>query len=163
MVCGGSLPQRFANGGICVRFYRVKAKNSVDDGRGAADPARPKLCLAFGAPAAYNAPMTRPTRSRAELLNLLRAHEAELRARGVETITLFGSMAREEATSGSDVDLAIRPGAGFSAGGFDHFGRLDALRDRLSALLGCEVDLVEEMAVRPQLARVIEQEGVRAF
>lgn len=107
--------------------------------------------------------MTRPTRSRAELLNLLRAHEAELRARGVEAMTLFGSMAREEATGGSDVDLAIRPGAGFSAGGFDHFGRLDALRDRLSALLGCDVDLVEETAVRPRLARVIEQEGVRAF
>ena len=85
--------------------------------------------------------MTRPTRSRAELLNLLRAHEAELRARGVETMTLFGSMAREEATGGSDVDLAIRPGAGFCAGGFDHFGRLDALRDCLIALLGCEVDL----------------------
>ena len=107
--------------------------------------------------------MTRPTRSRAELLNLLRAHEAELRARGVETMTLFGSMARGDATGGLDVDLAIRPGAGFSKGGFDHFGRLDALRDRLSALLGCDVDLVEETAVRPRLARVIAQEGVRAF
>jgi predicted nucleotidyltransferase len=141
----------------------VKAKELGCDGRGSGDPARSKLCLAFGAPEAYNEPMTRPTRSRAELLNLLRAHEAELRARGVETMTLFGSMAREEATGGSDVDLAIRPGAGFSAGGFDHFGRLDALRDRLSALLGCDVDLVEETAVRPRLARVIEQEGVRAF
>ena len=107
--------------------------------------------------------MTRSTRSCAELLNLLRAHEAELRARGVETMSLFGSMAREEATAGSDVDLAIRPGVGFSAGGFDHFDRLGALRDRLSALLGCEVDLVEETAARPRLARVIEQEGVRVF
>jgi predicted nucleotidyltransferase len=107
--------------------------------------------------------MTQPTRSRAELLNLLRTHEAELRAHGVETMTLFGSMAREDAAGGSDVDLAIRPAADFSTGGFDHFGRLDALRDRLSALLGCDVDLVEEMAVRPRLRQVIEQEGVRAF
>jgi predicted nucleotidyltransferase len=107
--------------------------------------------------------MTRPTRSRAELLNLLRAHEAELRARGVETMTLFGSMAREDATGGSDVDLAIRPGPGFSGGGFDHFFRLDALRDRLTALLDCDVDLVEETAVRLRLRQVIEQEGVRAF
>jgi predicted nucleotidyltransferase len=37
------------------------------------------------------------------------------------------------------------------------------LRDRLSDLLGCDVDLVEETAVRPRLARVIEREGVRAF
>jgi hypothetical protein len=121
------------------------------------------ICLAFGGPKAYKEQMNRPTRSRAELLNLLRTHEAELRARGVETMTMFGSMARDEATNGSDVDLAIRPGAGFSTGGFDHFGRLDALRDRLSALLGCDVDLVEEMAVRPRLRQVIEREGVRAF
>jgi len=107
--------------------------------------------------------MTRPTHSRAELLNLLRTHESELRASGVEAIMLFGSMAREEATSGSDVDLAIRPGTGFSAGGFDHFGRLDALRNHLSTLLGCDVDLVEEATVRPQLRELIEQEGVRAF
>ncbi len=120
-------------------------------------------CPAFGYPAAYNDLMTRPIRSRAEVLNLLRTHESELRANGVEAITLFGSMAREEANSGSDVDLAIRPGAGFSAGGFDHLGRLEALRDRLSTLLGCDVDLVEEMAVRLRLREVIEREGVRAF
>jgi predicted nucleotidyltransferase len=108
--------------------------------------------------------MTDPQRSRAELLAILRAHEAELRTRGVEAITLFGSLARGEATDASDVDLAIRPSAGFSSGGFDHFGRLEALRERLAVLLGCDVDLVEEPAVRPRLRRVvITQEGVRAF
>ncbi|HUB15675.1 MAG TPA: nucleotidyltransferase domain-containing protein [Acetobacteraceae bacterium] len=107
--------------------------------------------------------MSGPTRSRSELLAVLRAHEPELRARGVETLTLFGSMARGDATGASDVDLAVRPGVGFSAGGFDHFGRLDALRSRLSALLGCDVDLVEETAARASLRQVIEREGVRAF
>jgi predicted nucleotidyltransferase len=107
--------------------------------------------------------MTGDRRSRTELLELLRTHEAELRAGGVETITLFGSMARDEGTGGSDVDLAVRAGPEFSAGGFDHFGRLDALRDRLSVLLDCAVDLVEEAAVRPRLRQVIAQEGVRAF
>ena len=107
--------------------------------------------------------MTRPRRSRSELLEVLRAHEEELRARGVETLTLFGSLARGEATDASDVDLAVRPGVGFSDGGFDHFGRLDALRARLSALLGCDVDLVEETAARARLRQVIEREGVRAF
>jgi hypothetical protein len=106
--------------------------------------------------------MTDYSRS-AELLAVLRAHEAELRAQGVETITLFGSLARGDATGASDVDLAIRPGVGFSCGGFDHFGRLEALRERLAALLGCDVDLVEEPAVRPRLRAVIAQEGVRAF
>jgi predicted nucleotidyltransferase len=76
---------------------------------------------------------------------VLGAHEAEFRARGVETLTLFGSIARGDATGASDVDLAVRPGVGFSAGGFDHFGRL-------SGLLGCDVDLVEETAARASAA-----------
>ena len=105
--------------------------------------------------------MTDHPRSRAALLAILRSHEAEFRAQGVETITLFGSLARDDATDASDVDLAIRPGAGFSSGGFDHFGRLEDLRGRLAALLGCEVDLVEEPAVRPRLRAVIAR-GRRA-
>lgn len=97
------------------------------------------------------------------MLAVLRAHEGELRARGVESLALFGSLARGEVTDASDVDVAVRPGVGFSAGGFDHFGRLEALRDRLSALLGCDVDLVEETAARARLRQVIERDGVRAF
>lgn len=102
-------------------------------------------------------------RSRGELLAVLRSHEADLRARGVGTLALFGSAARDEATSASDVDLAFRPSAGFSSGGFDHFGRLEALREHLAELLGCDVDLVEEPVVRPRLQRIIAEENVRAF
>jgi len=101
--------------------------------------------------------------SRSELLALLQAHQSELRARGVESIILFGSVARGDAESGSDVDLAIRAGAGFSAGGFDHFGQLEALRERLAALLRQNVDLVEEQALRPRLQEVIRRDGIRAF
>ena len=101
--------------------------------------------------------------SRLDFLALLQAHQSELRAEGVEAITLFGSVARGDAVTGSDVDLAIRAGVSFSAGGFDHFGRLEALRERLVALLGRNVDLVEESALRPRLQEVIRREGVRAF
>jgi len=101
--------------------------------------------------------------SRSEILTRLRLHEAELRATGVEALILFGSMARGDFTKGSDVDLAVRSGPGFSRGGFDHFGRMDALRERLSGWLECDVDLVEETAVRRRLRQVIEQEGVRAI
>lgn len=86
-----------------------------------------------------------------------------MRARGVEALIVFGSIARGEATEGSDVDLAMRPGPNFLSGRFDHFGKLDALRDRLATLLGCTVDLVEETAVQPRLRQVIEQAGLRAF
>lgn len=107
--------------------------------------------------------MTGPTRSCLVLVSVLRAHEAELRAHGVESLTLFESIVRGEATGTSDVDLAVPRGVGFSAGGFDHFGRPDALRDRLSALLGCDGDLVEETPARARPRQVIEREGVRAF
>ena len=107
--------------------------------------------------------MTDGSPSRSDLLTLLRAHQSELQADGVEAITLFGSVARGDAAIGSDVDLAIQAGAGFSAGGFDHFGRLEALRGRLAALLTRNVDLVEMSALRPRLREVIRREGVRAF
>ena len=112
---------------------------------------------------AYIGSMVARPRSLSELLAVLRSHEIELRSRGVEAVTLFGSVARGEETSSSDVDLAIRAKADFSSGGYDHFGRLEALRERLAELLGCEVDLVEEPAVRPQLRQLIAEEGVRAF
>ena len=72
--------------------------------------------------------MIGPTRSRSALRTILRAHEVELRARGVASLTLFGSIGRGDATRASDVDLAVIPGAGISAGGFDCFGQLDAVR-----------------------------------
>ena len=107
--------------------------------------------------------MTGDVPSRSDLLALLQAHQAELRAEGVEAITLFGSVARGDAVGASDVDLVIRAGHGFSNGGFDHFGRLEALRERLVKLLGRNVDLVEEAAMRPRLREIIQREGVRAF
>jgi predicted nucleotidyltransferase len=94
--------------------------------------------------------MTNHFRSCVELLAVLRAHEAELRAQGAETITVFGSLAHGEATDASDVGLAIRPSAELSSGG-SIFARLEDLRERLAALLECEVDLVEEPAVHPRL------------
>ena len=46
---------------------------------------------------------------RDETLTLLRAHKAVLVQRfGVADIALFGSTVRDEATSGSDVDILVR-------------------------------------------------------
>ena len=94
---------------------------------------------------------------RSELLSLLRSHEAELRARGVETITLFGSLARDEATNSSDVDLAFRPGGGFSAGGFDHFKErfIDALKIAVAVYRDADIDIdIKGVLLRPSRAPV---------
>jgi uncharacterized protein len=44
---------------------------------------------------------------RERVIRTIRAHAAEIRARGVTRLRLFGSMARGEAGPGSDVDLLI--------------------------------------------------------
>ena len=43
--------------------------------------------------------------NRDEAINRLKGHEAELKRLGVEHLYLFGSIARGDATDGSDVDL----------------------------------------------------------
>lgn len=46
--------------------------------------------------------------NRDQAIAVLRAHEPELRAAGVELLSVFGSVARGEATGGSDVDVVVR-------------------------------------------------------
>ena len=94
---------------------------------------------------------------------ILREHEAELRAAGVERLSIFGSVARGEAKSGSDVDVVIRLTPEASRGGFAYFGRLDDLSRRLEEILGCSVDLIAEPVRRERLRENIEREATLAF
>jgi predicted nucleotidyltransferase len=60
---------------------------------------------------------------RAEALRIIASHEAELRARGVRSLSIFGSVARDQARPDSDVDLLVemdRPVAYFEL--FDGIG-----------------------------------------
>lgn len=70
------------------------------------------------------------------VLKILKQKNAELTKRfGVKSLFLFGSVARDETTSSSDVDLLVefnRP--------VGYFG-LFALHEYLEKLLGCPVDL----------------------
>lgn len=73
---------------------------------------------------------------------------------GVTQLALFGSTARNEATSKSDVDVLVAfDGPATSR---RYFGVQFYLED----LLGCPVDLVTEKALRPELRPYIEQERV---
>jgi hypothetical protein len=45
---------------------------------------------------------------KADVIATLRAHEAELRSAGVQLLSVFGSVARGDATDASDVDVVIR-------------------------------------------------------
>ena len=100
---------------------------------------------------------------RSGIIERLKAHRARLNALGIESVSLFGSAARGEAAAGSDIDLAVRLGGGFSRGGFDYFARLDALRNELAIVLEAPVDVIEEPASSPDLQAEIERDRVVAF
>lgn len=98
-----------------------------------------------------------------QVLERLRAMAPELKARGVVTMSLFGSLARDEADASSDIDIAARFSDSFSKGGFEFFGKLDELREELSERLGAKVDLIEEPARRAGFQAEIDRDRVVAF
>ena len=81
-----------------------------------------------------------------EVIKILKAQKKELTKEfGVKSLQLFGSVARDEATSSSDVDLLVefnRPTG--------YFG-LFSLQDYLEKLLDCSVDLGTENSLRPRI------------
>ena len=94
--------------------------------------------------------------TREEALRRLHANRTELKDLGVHSLDLFGSVARDDARPGSDVDLLVefdRPV------GLFHFFRVQR---RLAELLGCAVDLVMKDAIKSQLRTRILAEAVSA-
>jgi uncharacterized protein len=96
---------------------------------------------------------------RERVLEALRRHENELRARGVRRLMLFGSTARGDVGPGSDVDLLIEVDA---ASRFGLFAFLD-LKNDLAGLLGRPVDLAFLDAMRPRLRAAVLREAVQVF
>jgi len=100
---------------------------------------------------------------RDEIITTLRAHEAELRAAGVNSLALFGSVARGEQRNDSDIDVVVRLTDEAGGGGFAYFGRLDALSRKLETILGRPVDVVAEPISKNRLRRSIEEDRIVAF
>jgi uncharacterized protein len=91
---------------------------------------------------------------RAEVLRLLAEHRDELIALGVESLSVFGSVARDEAGPNSDVDLLVkirRP-----MGLFHFLG----IQEYLETLLGRPVDLVIPTDLKPRIRDRVLREAV---
>ncbi len=90
------------------------------------------------------------------LLQILRQKNAELTNQfGVKSLSLFGSVARDEATITSDVDLLVefnRPTG--------YFG-LFALQDYLENLINCSVDLGTPDSLKPYIRERVMGELIR--
>jgi predicted nucleotidyltransferase len=96
---------------------------------------------------------------RERVLEVLRRHEHELRARGLTRLALFGSTARGDLGPESDVDLLIEVDA---ASRFGLFAFLD-LKDNLAILLGRPVDLAFADAMRPRLRATALRDVIDVF
>lgn len=96
---------------------------------------------------------------REQVLNILRQHETELRQAGIVRLAVFGSVARQESTEASDVDLMAR---------FDpyrHYSLLDlvGIENRLADILGTPVDLAPEKMLKPSVSERAQREAVVVF
>lgn len=93
--------------------------------------------------------------TRDETVHILRQYQSELAERhAVRSLALFGSVARDEATAVSDVDVLVefdRP-----VGLFELF----ALQDELQALLDCPVDVGTVDSLKPRIREKVLEEAV---
>lgn len=94
-----------------------------------------------------------------ETIELIRAHEGELRALGVAGCDLFGSVARDDELADSDVDVAVTLDSSRRISLFD----LAEVSHQLEAMLGTKVDLVSEGGLRPRFKARIDADRVHVF
>jgi hypothetical protein len=87
---------------------------------------------------------------RETILRTLEEHRSELQRLGVQRLGLFGSYLHGRPRAGSDVDLLVR----FDRPSFDSYMDTKFL---LEDLLGREVDLVTEQALKPAVRHVRDQ------
>ena len=93
---------------------------------------------------------------RDEVLERLAGHRGELNDLGVKSLALFGSMARDESSERSDVDLLVE---------FDRpVGLLKFVRVQryLTELLESRVDLVTLDALKPKMREEVLAEAIHA-
>jgi predicted nucleotidyltransferase len=89
----------------------------------------------------------------------LKAAEPDIRARGIEALYLFGSVARDTAVSGSDIDVFVDPDPARRFG-FDEFMEVYEL---LQERLGAPVDYTTRAGLHRRLRPDIESTALRVF
>lgn len=94
---------------------------------------------------------------RDEVLAILAVHREPLQRLGAKSLTLFGSVARDEARLDSDVDLLVEFNR--DVGLFDFI----ELRLYLEDILGCCVDLGTQDALREHLRLPVLKDIIHAF
>jgi predicted nucleotidyltransferase len=90
-----------------------------------------------------------------QVIAKLREHEAELRAAGAEQMSIFGSVARGEATDESDLDVLVTFSEPVIQSGWGFFTAVEELRALIVGITGVSsVDIVPEPLRRKRSAGV---------
>ena len=97
--------------------------------------------------------------NREQVIATLRAHEQELRHRGVLHAALFGSVARGDAKPSSDIDILIQIAPDAPVGLFEYVGITDYLAD----LFPTRVDVANRDTLKPHVRPGAERDAVYAF
>lgn len=92
--------------------------------------------------------------TRADAIQRIQAHVAELRRCGVKSLALFGSVARDEARPQSDVDVLV------DFDGPTTFDGYMDVKELLERVLGQPVDLVTHAALKPLVRPYVERDLV---
>lgn len=94
-----------------------------------------------------------------QALRTLRDAEAALRAKGVRHAAIFGSTARGEARTESDIDVLIDfdPAAGVTV--YDYV----AVKNDIASLFDGKVDVVDQEGLKPHLRNPVARDLVYAF
>ncbi len=93
------------------------------------------------------------------VISTLLAHQTELQELGIDHLTLFGSVARDEAGANSDVDLL----ATFNKAKALSLLKVVGIQRKIAEILGCPVDLGSATAVKPRLKPHIEPDLIDVF
>lgn len=89
----------------------------------------------------------------------LRAHEADLRRRGVARVAVFGLTARGDVKSSSDLDIMVEIDP---AAHVDLYGYV-GITQFIAGLFPEPVDVVERAAMIPSVRNAADQDAVYAF
>lgn len=90
-----------------------------------------------------------------KVISLLQEHQSDIRAFRIQKIGIFGSVARNQETQQSDIDILIQ---------FDGPASYDSyieLKFYLEGLLGRKVDLVTEDSLRKEIRPYVEKDLIR--
>ena len=94
---------------------------------------------------------------RDKVLAILAEHRDELRERGVSSLSIFGSVARDEAGPESDIDIFIE----IARRPFTLFDLVD-LKAYLEDILGRPVDVVIRDSIKERIRDRVLNESIRA-